>query len=207
MHIEGLGRSIYPQLDIWRTGRPLLEAWMMEAYGPSATLRKLQARAPEWMAQLPEMPDLLRDALENLRHLPYQQRQLEARPGRRPDPPSAQTARRPGRPGPCSVWRWPWAASGPVWPPLAVRCWCSGPCVAETHCRHLILLDSAKEWRTDMSEILTRLHDVLEARKGMAPESSYVASLYHKGLNKILEKVGEEAVETILAAPGCRRRR
>ena len=79
VHIEGLGRSIYPQLDIWRTGRPLLEAWMMEAYGPSATLRKLQARAPEWMAQLPEMPDLLRDALENLRHLPYQQRQLEAR--------------------------------------------------------------------------------------------------------------------------------
>ncbi|KAF0808192.1 phosphoribosyl-ATP pyrophosphatase [Alcanivorax sp. S71-1-4] len=51
-----------------------------------------------------------------------------------------------------------------------------------------------------MSEILTRLHEVLEARKGMAPESSYVASLYHKGLNKILEKVGEEAVETILAA-------
>src|SRR5690606_18311351 len=51
-----------------------------------------------------------------------------------------------------------------------------------------------------MSDILTRLHEVLEARKGMAPESSYVASLQHKGLNKILEKVGEEAVETILAA-------
>ena len=79
VHIEGLGRSIYPQLDIWRTGRPLLEAWMMETYGPSATLRKLQQRGPEWIAQLPEMPDLLRDALENLRHLPYQQRQLEAR--------------------------------------------------------------------------------------------------------------------------------
>src|SRR3546814_1286823 len=40
----------------------------------------------------------------------------------------------------------------------------------------------------------------LEARKGAAPNSSYVASLYHKGLNKILEKVGEESVETILAA-------
>ncbi|NLC10086.1 MAG: phosphoribosyl-ATP diphosphatase, partial [Gammaproteobacteria bacterium] len=47
---------------------------------------------------------------------------------------------------------------------------------------------------------LERIAEVLEARKNAAPESSYVASLYHKGLNKILEKVGEEAVETILAA-------
>ena len=51
-----------------------------------------------------------------------------------------------------------------------------------------------------MSDTLSRLADVLEARKGAAPDSSYVASLYHKGLNKILEKVGEEATETILAA-------
>ena len=51
-----------------------------------------------------------------------------------------------------------------------------------------------------MSDTLTRLAEVLEARKGAAPDSSYVASLYHKGLNKILEKVGEESVETILAA-------
>ena len=51
-----------------------------------------------------------------------------------------------------------------------------------------------------MSDTLTRLAEVLEARKGAAPDSSYVASLYHKGLNKILEKVGEESVETIIAA-------
>lgn len=51
-----------------------------------------------------------------------------------------------------------------------------------------------------MSDILARLHLVLEERKQAEPSSSYVASLYHKGLNKILEKVGEEAVETILAA-------
>ena len=53
VHIEGLGRSIYPQLDIWSTGRPLLEAWMLAEYGPSATLKKLQNRLPEWSAQLP----------------------------------------------------------------------------------------------------------------------------------------------------------
>ena len=51
-----------------------------------------------------------------------------------------------------------------------------------------------------MSDTFARLAEVLEARKGAAADSSYVASLYHKGLNKILEKVGEESVETILAA-------
>jgi len=51
-----------------------------------------------------------------------------------------------------------------------------------------------------MSDILSALGDILEERKGASPDSSYVSSLYHKGLNKILEKVGEEATETILAA-------
>ena len=51
-----------------------------------------------------------------------------------------------------------------------------------------------------MSDILDRLHDVLEQRRQAAPQDSYVASLHDKGLNKILEKVGEEATETLLAA-------
>lgn len=51
-----------------------------------------------------------------------------------------------------------------------------------------------------MSDVLAKLTQVLEARKQAPPEDSYVSSLHHKGLNKILEKVGEEAVETILAA-------
>ena len=51
-----------------------------------------------------------------------------------------------------------------------------------------------------MSEVLTELARVLEQRKSAAADDSYVASLYAKGLNKILEKVGEEANETILAA-------
>ncbi len=48
--------------------------------------------------------------------------------------------------------------------------------------------------------ILTELADVLEARKGAAPDESYVASLYHKGLDAILKKIGEEATETVMAA-------
>ena len=51
-----------------------------------------------------------------------------------------------------------------------------------------------------MSDILQQLADVLEARKGADPDSSYVAKLYGKGLDAILKKVGEEATETILAA-------
>lgn len=51
-----------------------------------------------------------------------------------------------------------------------------------------------------MSDILDRLHDVLEQRRQADPQDSYVAALHHKGLNKILEKVGEEATETLLAA-------
>ncbi len=49
-------------------------------------------------------------------------------------------------------------------------------------------------------DILRRVAQVIESRKNADPSTSYVASLQHKGLNKILEKVGEEAVETILAA-------
>ena len=51
-----------------------------------------------------------------------------------------------------------------------------------------------------MSDVLQQLAQVLEARKNADPESSYVASLHAKGLNKILEKVGEECTETLLAA-------
>lgn len=50
------------------------------------------------------------------------------------------------------------------------------------------------------SDVLTKLTNILEARRQSSPEESYVASLHHKGLNKILEKVGEESIETILAA-------
>ena len=51
-----------------------------------------------------------------------------------------------------------------------------------------------------MTDVLKELSKVLEQRKQADAESSYVSSLHKKGLNKILEKVGEECTETILAA-------
>lgn len=49
-------------------------------------------------------------------------------------------------------------------------------------------------------DVLDRLSRILQQRRHAAADTSYVASLHNKGLNKILEKVGEEATETILAA-------
>ncbi len=51
-----------------------------------------------------------------------------------------------------------------------------------------------------MSDILKQLSEVLEQRKKAAPDSSYVAGLYAKGLDAILKKIGEEATETVMAA-------
>ena len=51
-----------------------------------------------------------------------------------------------------------------------------------------------------MSDILSQLSEVLEQRKQADPDSSYVSGLYHKGLDAILKKIGEEATETVMAA-------
>ncbi len=51
-----------------------------------------------------------------------------------------------------------------------------------------------------MSDVLNQLAQVLEQRKQESPDSSYVASLYAKGLDSILKKIGEEATETVIAA-------
>lgn len=56
-----------------------------------------------------------------------------------------------------------------------------------------------------MSDILQRLADIIEQRRQADPAESYVASLFHKGQDGILQKVGEEAVETILAAKSGKR--
>lgn len=51
-------------------------------------------------------------------------------------------------------------------------------------------------------DVLTQLYQTLESRKSADPQGSYIASLYAKGLDHILKKVGEEATETVIAAKG-----
>jgi phosphoribosyl-ATP pyrophosphohydrolase len=52
---------------------------------------------------------------------------------------------------------------------------------------------------TDTLDVLTRLAEVIESRKGGDPDKSYVARLFHKGTDTVLKKVGEEAVEAVMA--------
>lgn len=61
LNIEGLGRDLYPDLDLWQTAKPILENWMKEKLGWQAALKSLQQEAPLWAETLPEMPRLLHD--------------------------------------------------------------------------------------------------------------------------------------------------
>jgi ubiquinone biosynthesis protein len=69
LYIEGLGRELYPELDLWETAKPFMESWMAERVGPAAALREFTQRAPEIMAQLPRLPALVVTASQQLRHL------------------------------------------------------------------------------------------------------------------------------------------
>jgi ubiquinone biosynthesis protein len=65
LNIEGLGRDLYPDLDLWQTAKPFLERWFREEMGPKASLRKLQTQMPEWAEHWPEMPMLIHRTLES----------------------------------------------------------------------------------------------------------------------------------------------
>lgn len=63
INVEGLGRQLYPELNLWETAKPHLEAIMREQIGVRATLKKIRHRLPYWLERLPEVPDLLHEAL------------------------------------------------------------------------------------------------------------------------------------------------
>ncbi len=62
-NIEGLGRRLYPELDLWITAKPFLERWMREQLGPRAWLRSLRHEIPRWAKILPEFPGMLYETL------------------------------------------------------------------------------------------------------------------------------------------------
>jgi len=69
LYIEGLGRELYPELDLWETAKPFMERWMVEHVGPAATLRELTEHGPELLAQLPKLPSLVLRTGAQLRQL------------------------------------------------------------------------------------------------------------------------------------------
>jgi ubiquinone biosynthesis protein len=74
LYIEGLGRQLYPQLDLWKTAKPFLENWMKEQIGLKAMYQKISTNLPYWSEKLPEIPDLVYDTLKQVKTLPEQQR-------------------------------------------------------------------------------------------------------------------------------------
>ena len=64
-NIEGLGRQLYPELDLWATAMPFLENWLTERYSPTAIINRLKKRTPDWLEQLPTLPDRLLKSIDN----------------------------------------------------------------------------------------------------------------------------------------------
>ncbi|MFS1525119.1 ubiquinone biosynthesis regulatory protein kinase UbiB [Microbulbifer sp. 2304DJ12-6] len=69
LNIEGLGRQLYPQLDLWKTAHPFLERWMRERIHPKTLLGEIKRYGPEWLEKFPQMPQLVYSALEQSREL------------------------------------------------------------------------------------------------------------------------------------------
>ncbi len=78
LNIEGLGRQLYPDLDLWKTAKPFLERWMEEQVGVRAMLHNIKDDLPYLIEKLPEMPKLLYGTLNRLAKGEYQEKQLAA---------------------------------------------------------------------------------------------------------------------------------
>ena len=68
LNIEGLGRQLYPDLDLWQTAKPFLENWMNNQIGWRGLLKSLKRNAPLMAEKLPELPLLLHEVLDKARH-------------------------------------------------------------------------------------------------------------------------------------------
>ncbi|MHA7878831.1 MAG: ubiquinone biosynthesis regulatory protein kinase UbiB [Saccharospirillum sp.] len=79
LNIEGLGRQLYPQLDLWKTAKPFLEHWVREQVGPRRFIKAVQQHGPGWLAKAPQMPDLIHDTLLNLRKVGGVEQRLHER--------------------------------------------------------------------------------------------------------------------------------
>lgn len=67
LNIEGLGRELYPELDLWETAKPFLEEWMRDQLGARALIRELKKHAPRWGETLPALPGIAFEVLRQAR--------------------------------------------------------------------------------------------------------------------------------------------
>ncbi|MCP5347295.1 MAG: ubiquinone biosynthesis regulatory protein kinase UbiB [Gammaproteobacteria bacterium] len=69
LNIEGLGRQLYPELDLWETALPYLEKWNARRLSPVSLFNRLRENIPDWVDQLPDLPQLSIDAVRDARQL------------------------------------------------------------------------------------------------------------------------------------------
>jgi ubiquinone biosynthesis protein len=66
VNIEGIGRQLYPDLDLWKTARPQLERWMNDRIGVRGVIKGMKENIPLWLDRLPDIPNKAIDVIENL---------------------------------------------------------------------------------------------------------------------------------------------
>lgn len=69
LYIEGLGRQVYPQLDLWQTAKPFLQDWLNEQVGVKAMIRQVQMHLPQWREHFAELPDAVFQALQQQKQI------------------------------------------------------------------------------------------------------------------------------------------
>ena len=70
LNIEGLGRQLYPQLDLWTTAKPYMEEWMNQKVGPKYLWQEIKRQLPAWVQHAPHMPELFRETLHQVSRYP-----------------------------------------------------------------------------------------------------------------------------------------
>jgi ubiquinone biosynthesis protein len=77
LNIEGLGRELDPELDLWKTAKPFLERWMNDQVGWRSLVRHLAEEAPNWAGTLPQLPRLIHQSLSQHNQQPALREELE----------------------------------------------------------------------------------------------------------------------------------
>jgi ubiquinone biosynthesis protein len=78
LNIEGLGRQLDPELDLWNTAKPFLEQWMIDQVGPKRFFQQLREQAPQYAKIMPQLPRLMHDFLKHSTAGSKEQNQLNA---------------------------------------------------------------------------------------------------------------------------------
>ena len=65
LNIEGLGRQLYPDLDLWKTAQPYLEQWLKDRYSPKGIFKQIKRHAPDWLEHFPQIPPMIFQVLKD----------------------------------------------------------------------------------------------------------------------------------------------